>query len=97
MDEQQAAAAEKFNQLSQPVQEMLRHLNQQEVETLEYVSTIPKDELRGMMKMYRDSKAVIWFIRWSILALIAIFGGAVLVGENVLKVIAWFKTGGNPP
>jgi hypothetical protein len=36
------------------------------IATLEYLSTLPKDEVRSLMKMFRDIRAVSRFMRWLI-------------------------------
>jgi len=83
--------AEKFNELDPKVQQMLRLMTPAEVETLEYVSTIPMSELKGMMKWWRDAKAVGWFVKWLILFSFGLFIGIVTLWESVLKVIGWMK------
>lgn len=94
--DERTKAAHRFNELSPKVQEMLSGLKSEEVDTLEYLSTIPKEEARGMMKMYRDVRAVGKFFTWLIVGVVGMFIGAVSVGESVMKFIAWLKPGGPP-
>lgn len=70
--------AQRFGELDEAVQELLSRMKPEHVETLEYLSTLPKDEVRGLMKMFRDIKAVSKFLRWAIATLVAIFIGASL-------------------
>ncbi|MBN9135322.1 MAG: hypothetical protein J0I92_04645 [Phyllobacterium sp.] len=70
--------AQRFGELDEAVQELLSRMKPEHVETLEYLSTLPKDEVRGLMKMFRDIKAVSKFLRWAIATLVAIFIGALL-------------------
>lgn len=83
--------ASRFDELDPKVKDLLRKLEPEEVEALKYVATIPKDELRGMMKMYRDTRAIGKFSRWFILLLVGLFLGGVTIGENVMKLVHWFK------
>jgi hypothetical protein len=92
MDENRNAA-ERFSQLPPRVQLALSRMNDDEAASLEYVVTIPKEELRAMMKSYRDMRAVSRFIRWAIFGIIATFLAAVAFGESVIKVIGWFRDG----
>lgn len=73
------------------MQDLLSHLKPEHVETLEYLSTLPKDEVLGLMKMFRDIKAVGTFLHWLTVTLMAIFIGGVALGENIAKVAAWMK------
>lgn len=91
MDDRNHEPAQRLVELDPTVQELLNRLDPENVDTLKYISSIPRDELKGMMKMYRDMKAVGWFMRWVILTLVAIFIGAVTIGENIVKVIGWIK------
>nr|WP_295465161.1 hypothetical protein [Mesorhizobium sp.] len=83
--------ATRFDQLDEDVKALLRRLSPAEVETLTYLSTIPKDELRGMMKMFRDVRAVSWFLRWLFFAVAAVFVTASALGESFAKVMHWFR------
>jgi hypothetical protein len=83
--------AHRFNELDESVQDMLSRLKPEHVETLEYLSTVPKAELRGLMKTFRDIQAVGKFMRWLIVTLVALFIGGVAVGENIAKVAGWIK------
>lgn len=83
--------ANRFNQLDPKVQDMLSKLEPSEVETLKYIVTIPKDEFRGAVKMYRDFRAVSGFMRWLIITIVAVFIGAVSLGEQIGKIIGWMK------
>lgn len=84
--------ARRFDELDEEVKSMLRHLSHEEVQTLTYLSTIPKDELSGMMKIYRDFRAVGWFAKWLILATVSVFIGAVALGESIARALAWFRS-----
>lgn len=88
-----ADEARRFDELDPKVKDMLRRMAPEQVETLTYLSTIPRDEVRGMMKMFRDMKAVGWFVRWLVITIVAIFITTVAVGENIGKVIRWMKGG----
>jgi hypothetical protein len=88
-------AARRFEELDPRVKDMLRRMSPDEVETLTYVSTIPKDELRGLMKFIRDLRAIGWFARWLILGAIALFLLAVTVSENIMKFLGWIRGNGS--
>lgn len=83
--------ARRFDELDPRIKELLSRLEPENVETLKYISSIPKDELRAMMKMWRDLNANIRFVRWALLALAAIFLGTVALYENFLKVVGWLR------
>ncbi len=83
--------AEKFNELSPRVKEMLRRLNEREVATLEYVATLERDELRGMLKTYYDIRAVSKFFRWLIITILGVAAGTVLFYRSVAEMITWFQ------
>ena len=83
--------AQRFGELDEAVQELFSRMKPEHVDTLEYLSTLPKDEVRGLMKMFRDIKAVSKFLRWAIVTLVAIFIGGVALGENIAKVAGWMK------
>lgn len=83
--------AQRFGELDEAVQELLSRMKPEHVDTLEYLSTLPRDEVRSLMKMFRDIKAVSKFLRWAIVTLVAIFIGGVAVGENIAKVAGWVK------
>lgn len=87
--------ATRFDELDEEVKDMLRKLEPENAQTLKYMASIPKDELKSMMKMYRDIKAVSKFFRWMIISIVAVFLATMAVGENILKLIAWLK-GGTP-
>lgn len=86
--------AHRFDELDEEVKDLWRRMHPDQVASIAYLSTIPRDELRSIMKMYRDIKAVGWFLRWAVITIVAIFIGAVALGENIMKVIGWFR-GGN--
>lgn len=90
MDEH-ARAVQRFNELDQNIKDLLSKLEPGEVETLKYLSTIPKDEARSMMKLYRDIKAVGWFMKWLIIGMVGLFIGTVALYENILKVYGWMR------
>lgn len=71
---------------------MLSGLKPEEVDSLEYLSTIPKEELRGIMKAFRDFKAINRFMRWLILGTVGLFVGAAALGDSISKIIAWFRS-----
>jgi hypothetical protein len=83
--------AQRFGELDEAVQELLFRMKPEHVETLEYLSTLPRDEVRGLVKMFRDVKAVSRFLRWAIVTLVAIFVGGVALGENIAKVVGWIR------
>lgn len=85
--------AQRFNQLDGTVQDLLTRMKPEHVETLEYLSTLPREEVRGLMKMFRDIRAVSRFVRWLIVTLVAIFIGGVALGENIAKVAGWMRGG----
>ncbi|TMO68932.1 hypothetical protein CWC17_19170 [Pseudoalteromonas sp. S3785] len=85
--------AQRFTELDEKVQERLSPLTPDHVTPLESLSTLPKDEVPGLLKMFRDIKAVSNFLRWLIVTLVAIFIGGVALGENIAKVAGWMKRG----
>jgi hypothetical protein len=89
-------AANRFDELDPAVKDMLRKLEPEEVETLKYMSTIPKAEFRAMMRFVRDIKAAAWYFRWGAASIIAVFLTSMMVAENVMKAFAWFKGGPHP-
>lgn len=91
MDEERARAVKRFTELDEDVQRMLATLEPENVATLRYVATIPKAELQGLMKMFRDAKAVSWFIRWTVITIAGLFIATVGLYENIIKVISWIK------
>ena len=93
MNDAASQPSQRFNELDEKVQEMLSQLKPDHVKTLEYLSTLPKEEVQGLMKMFRDIKAVSKFLRWLIVTLVAIFIGGVALGENIAKVAGWMKRG----
>lgn len=83
--------AERFRELDPAVQDLLSRMKPEHVETLEYLSTLPRDEVRGLMKIFRDIRAVSRFMRWLIVTVVAIFIGGVALGENIAKVAGWWR------
>lgn len=90
MDER-TRAVERFNELDPNLKDLLSRMEPENVETLKYLSTIPRDEARAMMKLFRDLKAVGWFMKWLILGAIGLFIATVALYENILKVIGWMR------
>ncbi len=88
---EESRMANRFKELDPNVQDMLSKLEPSEVETLKYLVTIPRDEFRGAVKMYRDFKAVSSFMRWLIITTLAVFVGAVSLGEQIMKLLGWMK------
>lgn len=88
-------AANRFDELDPAVKDMLRKLEPDEVLNLKYIATIPKAEFQGVMRFIRDIKAAAWYVRWGAATIIAIFLTSMVVGENIMKLIAWMK--GAPP
>lgn len=86
--------ATKFDHLDEEVKDMLRHLRPSEIETLMYLASLPKDDVEGMLKNYRDLRTVSRFARWAILTVIAVFLGAVALGESALKALGWLRSPG---
>lgn len=80
--------AHRFNELHPDVQRMLSHMRKEHVETLEYLATVPKPELQGLMKMSRDIKAISKFFRWLIIGCVAFFFTSLALYEAVLKALA---------
>lgn len=87
-----AENADRFNELDDEVKEFLRKASADQIQTLTYLSRIPETEIKGMMKFFRDTRAVGWFLRWAIITLVAIFLGAVTIGENIAKVLGWMRS-----
>lgn len=83
--------AQRFNELDPAVQDLLSRMRPENVDTLEYLSTLPREEVRGLMKMFRDIRAVSRFMRWLIVTVVAIFIGGVALGENIAKVAGWWR------
>ncbi|MBN9046223.1 MAG: hypothetical protein J0H18_11225 [Rhizobiales bacterium] len=88
---EEGCTVNRFNQLDQNMQEMLSKLEPEEVENLKYLATIPGDELRGAVKLYRDVMTVSHFMKWLIVTIVAVFIGAVSLGEHVMKLFGWMK------
>lgn len=84
--------AQRFGELDETVQDLLFRMKPEHVETLEYISTLERDEVRGLVKMFRDVKAVSRFLRWAIVTLVALFVGGVALGENIAKVVGWVRS-----
>lgn len=83
--------AHRFAELDPAVQDLLSRMRPEHVDTLEYLSTLPRDEVRGLMKMFRDIRAISRFMRWLIVTIVAIFIGGVALGENIAKVAGWIR------
>lgn len=83
--------AKRFDELDEKVKAMLRRMSPDQVETLTYLSSIPQTEVRGLIKLFRDLRAVGWFGRWLILSVVAVFIGAVALGESIAKAMSWFR------
>ncbi len=87
-------SVDKFAELDLEVKDMLRRLEPEDVKTLRYLATIPKDELVLMIKAWRDFRANVKFVQKLVLLLIAIVVTCATFGENVMKILGWFKGGG---
>jgi len=87
--------ASRFDELDASVKDMLCKLEPEEVTNLKYVATIPKAELMGMMKFFRDFKAFGKIGRGLIITMAAIFLGMMALSENIAKLFLWIK--GGPP
>lgn len=96
MREEQHPAAVKFTDLDPKVQEFLDRLGPDNVETLKYLAGVPKEELQGLMKFIRDSKAVGWFMKWAILSLFGLFLAAVSIGQGLQWFLNAFAKGAPP-
>ena len=72
--------AHRFNELPEETQEFLSQLREDDIETL-------KDGLRLVIAM----RTVGRFMKWMIVALIGTFIGAVMLYENILKVLNWIN------
>lgn len=75
-----ANPAHRFNELPNETQEFLSQLREDDIETL-------KDGLRLVIAM----RTVGRFMKWMIVALIGTFIGAVMLYENILKVLNWIN------
>ncbi|QYM73355.1 hypothetical protein K1X45_02625 [Pseudochrobactrum sp. Wa41.01b-1] len=75
-----ANPAHRFNELPEETQEFLSQLREDDIETL-------KDGLRLVIAM----RTVGRFMKWMIVALIGTFIGAVMLYENILKVLNWIN------
>lgn len=95
MNEQNAAS--RFDQLDETVKDMLRKLEPDEVENLKYIATIPKGELRAMMKFFRDGAAVTRFGKWLLFGGIAMILLGSQVSDAAIKIVSWFRGAGPAP
>lgn len=75
-----ANPAHRFNELPEETQEFLSQLRGDDIETL-------KDGLRLVIAM----RTVGRFMRWMIVAIVGTFIGAVMLYENILKVLSWIN------
>lgn len=96
MKEQNSDDYDRFAQLDDEVKDMLRRLEPDNVKTLMYVSRIPLEELRGLMKFMRDFQANKRFVQMVLLTMLAVAAATAAFGENIMKIISWFGKGGNP-
>lgn len=88
--------ANRFNELDPAVQKMLSQLEPGEIETLKYVASIPKEELRGMLKKYRDWSANSRFMQKVIGGIVVIVITAAAFGESIFKMLNFLR-GSNGP
>jgi len=79
MDEQ-AATANRFNELPDETQEFLSQLRKEDISTM-------KDGLR----LVNAIRIVGKFSKWVIVGVLGIFAGIVMFGEGVIKIYGWIR------
>lgn len=73
-------SASRFNELPAETQEFLAHLREDDIETI-------KDGLQLVLAMRTVGKLV----RWLIVGTVGTFIGAVILYENIIKLILWIN------
>ena len=59
-----------------------------------WLSSISEDDAkdyREALRMYRALNTVGWFTKWLTLSVIAVFTGAVALGQAIGQFVGWFK------
>jgi hypothetical protein len=84
---------EKMVELPKDTRAFLARLRPDELETLEAIVAMPAEDVRDGFRMVRDMRTVGKFMRWLILSMIALFVGSIMLYENVLKFLGYFKGG----
>ena len=63
-------------------------------ETRQFLAALSKEDVKTLETGLPILRAVLGFAKvtkWLIVGLLGIFGGVVLFGESVIKILAWFK------
>jgi len=70
------------------------HFGELPEETRQFLSGLSSDDMRTLETGLPMLRAILGFAKvtkWIIVGLLGIFGGIVMFGESIIKILSWFK------
>lgn len=89
----ETAIPDKMRDLPTETREWMAGLRPDELNTLKAIVELPEEDIRDAFKLIRDMRIVGRYMRWVIITCISIFVGTVMLYEQFLKFIGFFKGG----
>jgi hypothetical protein len=86
-----------FNMLPEPTKEFFTQLRKDEVDTLQRLSRMDKEEQEQLFQAIKLAQSFITAgkaAKWLIISVVGTFVGFMLLADNIQKALAWFQTGG---
>jgi len=84
---------EKLKDLPPETRDWLANLRPDEMKTLQAVVEMPADDVREAFRLVRDLRTVGRFTRVVVITSVSIFVGTIMLYEQIVKVIGYFKGG----